>query len=141
MLYQIEIINWISIGSSGSEQENASMFSGTPAVEDHTPFQIEPKKTIIEPNSSTTFKVIFLPYVAASYSYSLKSKIQSLHPDYEEMSIAILAMSEVAKFYFEIEDTDYLTRRPGNRKCVSEDIPNPKVIEFDAIGIGVIYKA
>lgn len=99
---------------------------------------IEPEKVNIEPRTSTTFKVTFSPMAAGSYAYRLVSKIHSLRPEYEEMDISVIGRSEVAKFYFELEETDYLTRRPGNRKCFSEDIPNPKILEFDAVGAGII---
>lgn len=103
--------------------------------------QIEPKRTIIEPNSVGKFTVTFTPKVAADYTFRLISEITSLDPTLEEMNIPIRGKSEVAQFYFEMQDTDYMNRRPGNRKCPSEDISNPKVVEFDAIGVGVNYEA
>lgn len=117
---------------------NSTLFSSICSVEPEIPLQIEPQKTVIEPNSSSTFKITFSPMVAATYNFKLISNIQSLHPSSDEMNIVITAKSTVRNFYFEAEETDYLSKRPALRKSFSDDLPDPIVLECVAIGIGIV---
>lgn len=124
-----------------SGDTDSSLFSTIRSFDEDIPLQIEPQKGIIEPNSSCIFKVTFSPSAEGRYSCRLISKCQSLHPDSAEMVILVTAICAVPNFYFEVEESDYMTRRPTNLKSLSEDLPNPKIIELESIGLGIICEA
>ncbi|XP_072381898.1 hydrocephalus-inducing protein homolog isoform X2 [Diabrotica undecimpunctata] len=101
---------------------------------DH-PFQIIPRKTEIQPSTSTVFQIIFTPAVASQYYYKLKSKISSLHPDLKNIELSITGQSLLPDYYFELKDSDH-GKHEGAGKCSKINEENMKVIEIHATGIG-----
>lgn len=98
--------------------------------------EIVPKKTTISVKETCEFRVIFSPLSACHYTARLTSEIESLHPDLKNVHISITAESLHPDYYFELEDSDYLTRRTMKR-CLKFIDANFKILEIHAVGVGI----
>lgn len=105
--------------ASSSSLNSGSHFSSvTPSL----PFAISPEKTIIEPGNFKMFNVIFCPQEVNSFETVIKSSIEALDPNLEEISIEVNAEALPIPFYFEMEDGS----------STNKDI----ILNFENIGVG-----
>lgn len=118
-----------------SSVSSSTLFSSE-YVDDTPPFKITPRIFTIPSMHSHTFTVTFLPKDEAQYCVRLMSNIASLNPALKEIDISVEGEGLVPDYYFEMDKTDYFTRRPNIKQCFPEDVENPKVLELVAVGIG-----
>ncbi|XP_023311652.1 hydrocephalus-inducing protein [Anoplophora glabripennis] len=120
--------SFISTNSSCSYEEEEAM-----------PFAITPQKTSIYPNEAQEFTIEFRPLKYMDHNMILQSTIIGLKPKLKNIQINVTGKSLLPIYYFELEETNYLSRRPDViKKCNSIDYADPKVIEFESVGIGVL---
>lgn len=114
---------------------NADSLSTVSIEEEKFCFEICPQKIVIGPQCQQTFSITFSPTTAAHYCYTIMSNIPSLNPDLPQMNIAIQASSSVPSFYIELPQTDI-----SYIKASLKQDSNVKVVTFDAVGRGILYK-
>nr|CAI5854062.1 unnamed protein product [Callosobruchus analis] len=137
-----------SLRSTCSSTSLTSLFSSSTRGPDSTgpypfsdvqlkcPFSITPQSTSIPVNLGQRFQVTFAPLEAGYYTLRLISNIVSLSPSLTEIDVSIMGRAILPEYYFELEDTDYLNRRPYIENCTKEDFANCKIVEFIAVGVG-----
>ncbi|XP_063358792.1 hydrocephalus-inducing protein homolog [Cydia amplana] len=104
------------------------------------PFTIEPAKECLEPSESRVFTVTFSPLDAFEYKVLLKSSIDNLDPDDQNMFCKIVAKSLVPYCHLDIEESDYLIS--GRRKVTGVALPQQiTVMEFNVLGSGCYKKS
>lgn len=103
------------------------------------PFTISPQKTLIYPSTTQEFTIQFWPLNLVNSCMNLQSNIVGLKPKMKNINIKVTGKSLTPIYYFELEQSNYMSRRPdGVKKCNVPDYVDSKVIEFESVGVGVL---
>lgn len=143
IIYKLNLFILFLVPDLKRSNSAASLFStdyGNSYIEEQTlSFTIIPQKTSILPNETQKFTVAFSPLNSIDYCMILRSNIMCLTPKMKNVNIKVKGKGLLSTYYFEIEKSTYLKKRPdGVKKCNSTEYANPKIIEFESVGIGAL---
>ncbi|XP_034542457.1 hydrocephalus-inducing protein homolog isoform X2 [Notolabrus celidotus] len=106
-----------------------SLMMGNPEL---SPISIEPRVGAIQPGDTENFSIRFLPLEVSQFQGRLLCSIPNLQESDQAPCILVCGHSLFPHYHFDLEDSDYITRRNPEFRAHLE--PNIRVLELNAIG-------
>lgn len=129
--------NSVASSASSTSDDLTRITRDTWYESENIPYIVEPGEAEIPPEEEASFKVTFAPEDEFYYAATLKSNIVNLHPALTHVSIPLRAKGVTPLYHLDLPPSSYFERRGGKSVCEDYLDENTKVVEFEAIGLGI----
>ncbi|KAL1497016.1 hypothetical protein ABEB36_008047 [Hypothenemus hampei] len=122
---QSNLSSVVNLRDNKLRSASSSSLSSTNSIRTYNsllPLKIQPEFSVIEPGTEANFSLIFSPRDLCDLHAILKSYIEALDPNSNEIAIDVSATALPIPFYFEMEDG-------------STSLEDSVVLEFETVGI------
>lgn len=125
-----------------SSRSSCSLFSSEDTYRDTqlVTIEVSPNLVSIPPKGQQEFTLNFAPKNASKMVAYLTTQISNLHPSLVQPQIKISGNSSFPLYYFDLPPSDYLSsRRKGRSLCGDIADESTRIVEFDAVGLGISH--
>eukprot|EP00939_MAST-03C_sp_MAST-3C-sp1_P000134 g134.t1 len=139
MMFQMRRHSFVLKNPSNTELEYSWNLVGSnnDAKGVRDPFEVRPVSGKLAPGASATCSIVFAPIDAGTFRYTARCHMPHLSAESSPLEVSLMARSRRPVCHFDIEPSDYFSRRPSDLPRVDFVDSNTRVLEIESLGTNV----